>query len=128
MFDITHLKNIFPTSLLIKNANIQKYKIITIQLLSTGVMVPIPKQISWSYGTQTIRNVLQLPNTEQKSQNGERTLKKKKYIYIYIYIYLEQWTRTKHFEELRLTVRWDVETSDVGRRTSSRRWKAELLC
>jgi hypothetical protein len=57
----------------IKDANVQKYKIITIQLLSTGVMVPIPKQISRSYGTQTIRNVLQLPNTEQKSQNGENT-------------------------------------------------------
>jgi len=78
MFAITQLKNIFPISLQFKDANVQNYKIVTIQLLSTGVMVPIPKQISWSYGTQTVRNVLQLLITEQKSQNGERTWEKKK--------------------------------------------------
>jgi hypothetical protein len=77
MFAINQSKNTFPSPLLFKDANVQEYKLITIQLLSNGVMVHIPKHISWSYGTQANRIVLQLLNTEQKSQTGERNLENK---------------------------------------------------
>jgi hypothetical protein len=64
MFAITQLKNIFLSYLLFKDGNVQEYKIISIQLLSTAEMVRIPKHISWSYGIRTIRNALQLFYTE----------------------------------------------------------------
>jgi hypothetical protein len=73
MFAIGHLKNNVPTSLMCEDANVREYKIITIQLLSTVVMVRTPKHISWSHGSQTICNVLQLQNTVQKPLTRERT-------------------------------------------------------
>ena len=88
----------------VKDANGQEYKIITIQLLSTGVMVRIPKHISYSYGTQAIRNVLQLLNTEQKSQIGERTWKQN---------ILHEGLVPCSSTNCVLTDRCDAETSDV---------------
>jgi hypothetical protein len=74
---ITQIKNIFPSYLLFKDANVQEHKIITTQLLSTGVMVCIPRHISWSNGTQTIRNVLQLLNTGKKIADRRKNLETK---------------------------------------------------